>query len=45
LDARRPLYELARASLDTTSKPVEQIVTELVALLPNASQAGTEPEH
>ena len=44
LDARRPLYELARASLDTTSKTVEQIVTELVALFPTTSQPSTEPE-
>jgi len=44
LDARRPLYELARASLDTTSKTVEQIVTELVALLPTTSNSGTEPQ-
>lgn len=36
LDARRHLYELASASLDTTGKTVEQIVPALLALLPAA---------
>lgn len=36
LTARRPLYELAPAAFDTTSKPVDQIVAGLLGLLPAA---------
>ena len=34
LEARRPLYELAHASLDTSGKSLEQLVPALLALLP-----------
>jgi XRE family aerobic/anaerobic benzoate catabolism transcriptional regulator len=34
LEARRPLYELAHASFDTSGKTLEQIVPALVAMLP-----------
>jgi len=34
LEARRPLYELAHASLDTSGKSLEQLVPALQALLP-----------
>ena len=44
LDARRPLYELAPAVFDTTSKSVEQIVSGLLALLPAALLASRETE-
>ncbi len=36
LEARRPLYELAHASVDTSGKAVGQIVPELVRLLPSS---------
>lgn len=39
LEARQPLYELAHASLDTSGKPIAQIVTALMALLPEVAQA------
>ncbi|HWP09824.1 MAG TPA: helix-turn-helix transcriptional regulator [Polyangiaceae bacterium] len=38
LEARRPLYELAHASLDTSGKSLEQIVPALLALLPGAGK-------
>jgi XRE family aerobic/anaerobic benzoate catabolism transcriptional regulator len=38
LEARRHLYNLAPASLDTTEKTVKQIVPALLALLPSASK-------
>jgi len=34
LEARRPLYELAHSSFDTSGKTLDQIVTALVATLP-----------
>ena len=39
LEARRHLYNLAPASLDTTRKTVKQIVPALQALLPSASKS------
>lgn len=41
LEARRPLYELAHASLDTSGKSLEQIVPALQALLPGAGKPRT----
>jgi XRE family aerobic/anaerobic benzoate catabolism transcriptional regulator len=47
LDARRPLYELAHASLDTSGKALGQVVPALLALLPRTKRpllARTNPE-
>jgi XRE family transcriptional regulator, aerobic/anaerobic benzoate catabolism transcriptional regulator len=44
LDARRHLYELAPASLDTTGKTVAQIVGGLATLIPAAPQSKSEPD-
>jgi XRE family aerobic/anaerobic benzoate catabolism transcriptional regulator len=38
LEAREPLYELAHASLDTSGKPIGQVVAALLALLPLGEQ-------
>ena len=40
LDARQPLYELAHASLETSGKPVAQIVSALLALLPRGQPSA-----
>ena len=41
LEARRPLYELAHASLDTSGKSLGEVVPALLALLPGAGRAKT----
>jgi XRE family aerobic/anaerobic benzoate catabolism transcriptional regulator len=40
LEARRPLYELAHASLDTSGKQPSKVVQALLALLPHAKRAA-----
>jgi len=41
LEARRPLYELAHASVDTNGKPVSRIVPALLELLPRAAHSSS----
>jgi XRE family aerobic/anaerobic benzoate catabolism transcriptional regulator len=41
LEARQHLYELAPASLDTTGRTVEQVVSGLLALLPASTRPGS----
>lgn len=42
LEARRHLYELAHASYDTSGKPVERIVTDLLELRRTAGKARSQ---
>jgi len=47
LEARRPLYELAHASLDTSGKALGQVIPALLAVLPRTKRpllARTNPE-
>jgi XRE family aerobic/anaerobic benzoate catabolism transcriptional regulator len=40
LEARRPLYELAHATFDTSGKPVGKVVQALVGLLPHVKRSS-----